>query len=237
MTDWLDQIDFCIKTYKRPKALARLRASIERFYPGAHITVNGQPDICEGRNALARDTQRPFLLFLDDDFEFTNSTTVLGLLAQIRTGPQMIDICGGGVEDVTPGGNVLRNSGGNFRLENRTLYLECCEKDDPGFRGFVQMVPNFFIARRGVFDKVRWRFGLGAEHADFFMQADAEGLLTYQDRRFTILHYLNSPCDPGYKAARWDVGGPILAFMDHWGVDRIVVNGKVVQTRPMEAVR
>lgn len=245
--DFLSQIDFCIKAYRRPKALARLLASIERFYPGAHVTVNQHPEIHTGRNQMVDATERPYLLFLDDDFEFDDDSFpcnseyiplchVGQLWAQLMALPAA-GIVAGGVIDCDGEELTLRNSGGNFRLEHGVLYLDACQKFDANYRGYVDVAPNFFIARREVFQPCRWRFGLGAEHADFFLQVWQAGWKVYQYRRFTILHHIADPesLAAPYREARWNTGEPIARFMDHWGIDRIVVNGKVVHSRPCYA--
>lgn len=238
MTDYLSQIDFCIKAHRlRPQAERNLVASIRRFYPDAAITINRDDELHTGRNALVKVTERPFLLFLDDDFYFEEFKLdpVWHLWSRFHDG-STLGISAGGVIDVRGQERALRNSGGNLRIENGSLYLDACDGLESNYRGDVDAVPNFFLARRDIFRDAQWRFGVGAEHADFFLQLKGKWAV-FQDRRWTISHDLNAPALPGYKAARWDVGENILRFMDHWGIDRIVVNGKVVHSRPMEVVR
>ena len=232
--NWLDEIDFCIKTYKRPKALERLLASIEKFYPGAQVTVNHGPCIAAGRNAMVAATKRPFLLMLDDDFIFTEETNIEPLYLELQAEADA-GVAGGVVMDLTERGRIQRQSGGNAFIKGRAFYLTS------RLRGMLSskwcdIVPNFCLIRREVFETCRYRWGIGAEHGDFFLQVrDADWRVLQRDD-VRIDHDVSSPADPGYKAARWATGENILRFMDHWGIDRIVVNGSVVHSRPMETV-
>lgn len=224
-TDFLSEIDFCIKTYLRPQACENLVQSIRKFYPGAQIMVNEDPCIAKGRNAMVRGTKRPFLLMLDDDFLFTEETDIGWLRDVLHIVP--CHVAAGIVVDCSNGDRVPRNSGGNLRLHDGTLYLDKLSRD----RGTVDVVPNFFLARREIFKDCQWRFGIGAEHADFFMQLKEREFMVVQDDRITIDHDLNAPALPGYKAARWNVAANVLAFMNHWGIDQVLVNGKVAHNR------
>lgn len=226
---FLDEIDFCIKAYKRPKALERLRQSIKRFYPEAHITVNVDPCIAAGRNEMVAVTKRPFLLFLDDDFELTEETQIDRLFFPLRNTPSL-GIVGGMVMDWINGERVPRNSGGYLTIENGVMRL------DRAPHGLVDVVPNFFIAKRSVFDHCRFRWGIGAEHADFFMQVKNSGWLVLQEP-VPIDHHPFSEALPGYKAARWNTGENILRFMEFWGIDSVCVNGRVVHSSPMGVTR
>lgn len=241
VSDWLSEVNFCIKTYKRPQALDRLLASIGRYYPNACLTVNSHPELHTGRNEMVDATDRPYLLFLDDDFEFDDGylgplpSTVWHLMSRFHEGSDL-GICAGGVVDCMNDERTLRNSGGLITRDNGSLRLDACEKVDANYRGYVDVVPNFFLARREVFETARWRWGVGAEHIDFFMQLLGKWKV-YQDRRFTILHHIGDPesMTSEYRNARWNIGEPVRLFLDHWDIDRVVVNGKVVHSRPVYA--
>lgn len=226
MTSMSDVV-FCIKTYMRPIALQRLRKSIQDFYPGVDPVIQSGPEIHTGRNIMVALTKRPFLLFLDDDFCFTPETRIELLLAEMDD--PTVGVAAGFVADCTPEGRHLRQSGGMLRIENGCAYLDARNYDSSKY---VDVVPNFCLIRRAVFDTCCYRWGIGAEHLDFFMQVKQAGWRVVQLDSVVIDHYPFSPALPGYKAARWDVGGNVLAFLNHWGLNSIVVNGKVVHSRP-----
>lgn len=234
----MHDVVFCIKAYKRPEALSRLHWSIHELYPGVgvmtlpdvSIVTNHDPGIDVGRNQMVSETKRPFLLMLDDDFRFIAETRIEDLLAEMDD--PTVGVVAGVVMDCIEGTRVQRSSGGTLRIENGYAHL------DTRLRGglnskYTDVVPNFCLIRREVFDTCRYRWGIGAEHLDFFMQVKDAGWKVVQIDSVSIDHYPFSPALPGYKAARWDVGANILAFLDHWNLNGIIVNGKIVHSRPM----
>ena len=225
----MHDVVFCIKAYKRPHALANLRDSIRWYYPNAFVSVNEWPGIDTGRNEMVRTSNLPFLLMLDDDFLFTGETGIEDLLIEMDD-PRIGIAAGVVIDNLQDGERVARNSGGTMRIENGYVHLD---KRLPEHGKYTDVTPNFCLIRREVFDTCRYRWGIGAEHLDFFMQVKDAGWKVVQLDSVSIDHYPFSPALPGYKAARWDVGGNILAFLNHWNLNGIIVNGKIVHSRPM----
>lgn len=238
MSDYLSQIDFCIKAHRlRPQAERNLVASIRQFYPDAAITINRDDELHTGRNALVKVTERPFLLFLDDDFVFTKETRIevlFGEMADIEIG-----IAAGIVLNNNGNTRVVRHSGGSVYIADRACRVV---SRIPGLMvsKYIDIAPNFILVRRSVFMTSKWRFGIGAEHADFFLQVRDAGWKVVQIDECRIDHDLLAGQDHAYKRHRWDhelIARNMLAFMDQWGIDRIIDNGKLVHSRPMEVVR
>jgi hypothetical protein len=139
-----------------------------------------------------------------------------------------IGVAGGVVMDWINGVRVQRNSGGMLTIRDGAMRLDSPDQTSK----WRDVVPNFCLIRREVFRTCQYRWGIGAEHADFFLQVRDAGWKVCQIDGAVIDHHHFSPALPGYKQARWNVGEPIAAFLLHWGLTRIVVNGKTVHSLP-----
>jgi len=172
-------IAFCIKTFERPKQVERLVRSIKEFYPKAHIYIvddSKEPmkgsfpmefdsGLSAGRNLLIRNTKEPYLLFLDDDFVFTKDTKVEKLVELLEKNPEF-GIMGGAMRQ----DGVIRHYEGYLKFDGEKMI---CNKNTIPREDFIEtgLILNFFLARREVFDSVRWDSDLKlAEHADFFLR-------------------------------------------------------------------
>ncbi len=172
-------IAFCIKTFERPKMVERLVESIKQFYPKAKIYIaddSREPmkgsfpmefdsGLSAGRNLLIRKTKEPYLLFLDDDFVFTEQTRIENLVKILENNPDLGIIGGAMKQDGT-----IRHYEGYVRFQGDKLVYDkrVVQRD-----GFIEtgLILNFFLARREVFDNVRWDNDLKlAEHSDFFLR-------------------------------------------------------------------
>jgi glycosyltransferase involved in cell wall biosynthesis len=172
-------IAYCIKTFERPKQVNRLVKSIKRFDKKAKIYIaddSHEPmkssfkmefdsGLSAGRNLLIRNTKEPYLLFLDDDFIFTEQTRIGILLGILKKNPEL-GLIGGAVRET----GAIRHYEGCLKLEDEVLTIDkkVIQRD-----GFVEtgLILNFFLARREVFDNVMWDSDLKlAEHTDFFLR-------------------------------------------------------------------
>jgi len=264
---WIESVDFVVKTYLRPRALLRLLWSIERHYPAAHVTIAddgelaassdqdsracraliaARPDwelltlprdsgVVAGRNALIHATRRPYLLFLDDDFRFTEATRIERLWLRLQEEPAT-GLVAGSCWDVQGGARELRNSGGTFQLHGETLEITTGAWRDRE-RGLRDYIPQFFLARRGVFETVRWRGGLGGEHYDFCLQLQRSAWRVAQDLSVTVDHDLAIEALPGYRERRLDVAAAQQQLLETWGLQRVVQDGQVILQRADAAAR
>jgi (N-acetylneuraminyl)-galactosylglucosylceramide N-acetylgalactosaminyltransferase len=172
-------IAYCIKTFERPKQVERLVKSIKKFDKKAKIYIaddSHEPmkgsfamefdsGLSAGRNLLIRKTKEPYLLFLDDDFVFSKDTKIEKLLEILEKNKEL-GLIGGAMRET----GAIRHYEGYLKLENEVLTIDkkVIQRD-----GFVEtgLILNFFLARRELFDSVRWDSDLKlAEHSDFFLR-------------------------------------------------------------------
>lgn len=111
----LRRVTFGITAFERPRHVERLVASIQRYYPGARITVadNGREKAClpgevavvdlpfdcglsAARDALAAQLATAYLLMLEDDFVFCDQTRI-ETFAEIMDSDQDLGSIGGTV--------------------------------------------------------------------------------------------------------------------------------------------
>lgn len=145
------------------------------------------------RNRLVKVTQRPYVLLLEDDFKFTKETKIEKLYYLMEIG----DVVGGAVYNglnrfkfefnFRENGDTLEQVSDNnqffgYSKKNKSIFkldldldnfenLDCKKSLYEDFILFkkTQCIPNFFLAKRSVFDKISWNDKLKwAEHQNFF---------------------------------------------------------------------
>ena len=122
--DVAQQVTACITAYQRPAALARLLASLNRYWPELRVEVEDTGgNLSAGRNRLVERCGTPFALILEDDFEFTGETHLEPLLAILKSD---CEIAGAG-------GSVVEHG----RLRYWCHNFDC-------FRGAANMVPSWY---------------------------------------------------------------------------------------------
>jgi GT2 family glycosyltransferase len=194
----LESVDIIIKTFMRGACLRRLVASILDRYPRAHLNIadDSDPDadtreyyagleaqghqvlvlpfnvgISAGRNALVARTTRPFLLFLDDDFVFTERTRIETMVEVMCSDPA-IGVVGGSLLDF---GTDLRSYEFTMEIAGRLGHSYPIGPPTQTIAGHrcrdSQIVLNFALFRREVFDDVQWDESLKTlEHKDFYLR-------------------------------------------------------------------
>jgi hypothetical protein len=113
--------------------------------------------VSEGRNRLIRETQRPFLLILDDDYCFTENTRIEQMLDRALS-DRCAGIVGGLVIDVFKGRRVPRIVAGTLGILGDCLVHTVGAWHDMR-RHACDYVSNFGLFRREIFDAVAWRGG------------------------------------------------------------------------------
>lgn len=226
----LEELTVMVKTFERPRALARFLESVRRLFPTLRVIVvddSRAPSrhagvetvalpfdsgVSAGRNAgLARVTT-PFFVLADDDFVFFHRTELSHAVAALRAHGS-IDVLGGTVIDLplyrtvdmrdrrAPGASEPPAVGSIGGLERREL------------------IRNFFVARTERVRLVGWDDALKrVDHADFF--ARARGVLRVaEDPGFAVLH-AKTPFDEGYMAHRQDVARDMALLRLRWGTGK-----------------
>jgi glycosyltransferase involved in cell wall biosynthesis len=189
--------------------------------------------ISHGRNQLIKASAEPYILLMDDDIVFPASSDI-ALLADVLAGEPNIGI-------VAP---VLRNEGNAFGAyfcnENYARGLDLRRDGSlitrvpsakiilkAGAAEFIHadQVVNCFLARREVFDSVRWdeRIKIEYEHMDFFlslkldgrwMAAVAQNASAIHLRRDEDMDYIRArrSFSSAYFLAKWNASSVINRF-------------------------
>jgi len=131
------------------------------------------------RNYLISQTKEPFILIIDDDYifdELTNFEPMINLLLS----EENVGIIGGGLNDRTTVpirvyiDKIKNNNLNKLTYVTKSIqYLESkATIKQKSYRYFkTEMVPNFFLAKREVFDDIKWDNELKLiEHSDFFLR-------------------------------------------------------------------
>jgi Glycosyl transferase family 2 len=187
---WIDQVTLCIRTFQRPRCVARAIRTFKSRYPAMRVLVGDDgrrplyPDgwtrggvtwvtlpydrgIGAGRNAVLARTTTPFLVNLDCDHS-ANETTDLGRLHEFleRSGFDLV------------GGTTGQWSVARFRREGDLLFVEVGHPPREIEAGVFETdrASTFFMART---DRVR---ALGwdekrklLEHTEFFYRTWRDG--------------------------------------------------------------
>lgn len=236
MDDLLADVDIVVKTFMRQTSLRRLVASIEKHYPGSpiHIADDSELDqdtrsyyaglsmrghgvitlpynvgVSVGRNALVDSTRRPYVLILDDDFVFIESTNI-EVLREVLDSDPSLGVAAGTVLD--NGSDVSRYEY-NVRMRSGILHYFPADGPSVSIGGHhchsAEVVHNFALFRRTVFDTVRWDEHLKMlEHSDFFLRLKRSPWRVVHVPEVKIAHFHDSP--PGYADFRFDPENRLL---------------------------
>lgn len=173
----LDQVTACITTFRRADCLARLKASIKRFYPDLKILVEDtRGNLSAGRNRLYARCETPYVLMLEDDFVCTEETRIERLLSVLEQTPALGGVAGCTREPKEPGtvgrgGRIwwdrdfvrirdkchLARARRAFRTAGNVRYRPC------------DIVINFGVFRRDTLRAIPWDERLPVmEHTDWY---------------------------------------------------------------------
>ncbi|MBI4615133.1 MAG: glycosyltransferase [Planctomycetes bacterium] len=233
---------FCVKTFDRPACATRLVESILDQYPDAAIYVadDGREPvsvpratairlpfdsgISSGRNRLVRETREPFLLFHDDDFVYGDSTRIEILLEFLLQHPEF-GLVAGAVE-IPPGRRWSFEGWLHLHdgvLEHRPDTSPVSDEVPPWKE--VGTCMNFLLARRRVFEAVRWDEELKvAEHVPFLVDLARASCRAAFTPAVVVEHHVHYAPDyaryrlraPIYEALGLAKRG-IREFVDYWG--------------------
>ena len=133
-------------------------------------------------NAIVDRLERPYLLMGSDDFDFSTLEVNLGILELERalTFMPKVDIAAGRVNNNPYEFNLYVNSDIGY-VEERPVTIH--ERPDVSYivTYDVDLTVNYFLARKHVFEKVRWDSDVkigGGEHAAFFLDLRYYGFKT-----------------------------------------------------------
>ncbi|MBN1260001.1 MAG: glycosyltransferase [Anaerolineae bacterium] len=221
-----------VKTFERPRAVARLVESLRRLYPDLRllvvddsrepaplpgvewITLPYDSGVSAGRSAGLQRVQTPFTLLLDDDFVFYRHSGVRAAFSAMQQYPE-IDIMGGAALQLP------HFHAPDYRTAG--LYPTTAAPVRPigshiGPFPVYDKVPNFYIARTGRLRLVDWDPQIKRmDHADFFTRA--RGVLTsVYNEKLRCLH-AQTPFDAHYMQHRGNVEADIALLRWRYYLD------------------
>ncbi|PJF19792.1 hypothetical protein PSACC_00402 [Paramicrosporidium saccamoebae] len=199
-----------VKTMDRMHKVFELVSSLRQYYPNLPILVANDGSqafdtpagpkrgftylplpydtgLSEARNIMVDKVETPLMMILDDDFVFTEHSDLGYLVHQLIS--NRLDI-------VAASSPADRNQHGfNYvgLLERRDRQVHLIHGDRGGIPGStcvrVDLVPNIFVARRVVLEKIRWDpiLKLG-EHEDFFLRAMEADIKVANCRSVELTH-------------------------------------------------
>lgn len=158
-------VTFCVTTFKRPDALARLLGSIQQYYPDVRVvTVDTKGNLSWGRNHAVRQVTTPYLMILEDDFVFTEETNVR-LLLQILQEDKELGMIGGAVNGCHTAYNFDEFRFGLSQVPANTIRKNKFDQE----YAVCDYTDNFGLFRKEVFADYQWDEELEIhEHINFF---------------------------------------------------------------------
>jgi len=225
----LTQLTAIIKTFERPRVLARLLASMHKYYPELRVLVaddslDGQSrefpvsantyylrlpadvGLSAGRNAMLARVRTPYFLLLDDDLQFHRRTRLETLLQSVAGGEQ--DLVAGDLIGCQRKWLFVQRKPqpghGTLHVQggNLTLRRGGLLTDDGLVR--CDLVHNFFVART---DRVRAMGGWDPdlkldEQVEFFFRARQFSLRVGMCPEVTAFHWATRRPGPRYSEYR-----------------------------------
>jgi GT2 family glycosyltransferase/glycerol-3-phosphate cytidylyltransferase-like family protein len=198
------------------------------------IRLTKNSGISLGRNAIVKRAREKVVLMMDDDIEIRSDAYIDRMLTTLFADPDMGVVAGllyeepmdkaapprplAGSNDYQFGLRFERQNGMLVRL---AALREDCETERGVHYRLADQVVNFFVARREVFDTVRWdpRIKVEYEHMDFFLalQATPWKAAVCLDAKAT---HMRSPHDVAYNQARRSINHNY--FLRKHGIHRVL---------------
>lgn len=183
-----------IKTFWRDEYLFRCVESLRQIYPDIKIIVGDDGfesgykldflkkmnaeyvrlpfdcGITYARNRLIEKTKTKYVLIGDDDFKYIENAG----LEKMKIILEKFDIAGGRVNTFGELGNY---QGFILKEGNKFVYKELDLEKLKTYKGIkygkCDVIYNFFLAKRKIFEKIKWdeNIKVAYEHSDFFLDA------------------------------------------------------------------
>ena len=174
-------------------SLVSCKEQVKKDFPKANIKFYELPYDCGlsyGRNFLVKKVKTKYFCLCDDDFIFDKKTDLEGALEMLKEND--LDILGGYFRNykivssykdyiIRLGQKIFHyelptNYIANIKEKNHVLTVDYRIKDFPEYEK-VDIVHNFFVAKKSIIDKNPWDEELKLqEHTAFFYQAKKNGL-------------------------------------------------------------
>lgn len=220
-----------VKTFLRDKVCDACISSLRMRYPDIHILVADDgyeseekesnmkalgvdeyvrmpfnSGLTKGRNLLISKVKTPYVLIGDDDFYYINSVSLEKMVKLL----DKADIVGGSL--VVDGKPVHYEAYLSYSDDGKGLIYTAMKQDEFEQYGdirykYCDLTFNFFVARKEVFDKVKWdeNIMVAYEHSEFFLSAKEAGLKVCFTPDSVVQHRIpNIEADPEYMKYRGD---------------------------------
>lgn len=239
-------VTIVVKTIGRMPKVLELVETAQRLYPavpvlvgddgkGARDTAEGPKrgffylpfaydiGLSEGRNRLVGRVKTPYALFLDDDFRLTEQSNLGLLVHELAQGRHDL-VAGKSPNCDTDYSGILRV------LSRGRLVLLPTRRPVAGSQCLrVDMVPNLFLAKVALFDRLKWDPALKlGEHEDFFLRARRLGVRVATCPAVTFDHRQTPRAaqTPEYRRLRERVWGFLAQALQKHGLRELVVFGR-----------
>ena len=225
--NYLEEITFGIKTFKRPDAVGRLIDSILKMYPTANVLVvdDSGDDINQyikekfpttkwitkplniglsaGRNVLVDNTETEYLFLMDDDYIFNKTIDIKEIYEKLIE--LNLDLLAGTVSDKSGSNFRPRNYHGTFEIKDDILYVKKNHFDEEWDSEVmkVDFAMNLFLAKTETLRDVKWEEKLKlAEHLEWYLRYSKK----YKLGKFKLpkfnMHHDNSVGNSEYNKYR-----------------------------------
>ncbi len=180
------EVTAIIKTFERKECLDNLINSIKYYYPDLPIIVvddskNPTPrqdveyhilpfdsGVSKGRNFLVSKVKTPYVLVLDDDYQFIKETKIEKLLDVLKN--TSIDMIGGRWIMRKDGKIKLHSYHGQLKIRDGLLYhLKKSKGKESGYK-LYDIIHQFYLTRTETLKKYPWDENQKVcDHIDFFL--------------------------------------------------------------------
>ena len=180
-----------------------------------------------GRNMIVKKAKEDYILMMDDDIRLNDSESIERMKC-ILDSKEDIGLCAGMVyqesNELFGGENYSR--GLRLEIDGGALYRYKSEgklsKVDGMLFNYADQVVNFFLAKREIFNDVRWdeRIKIEYEHIDFFLNLKKTRWKATVCLNTKLTHCINKTVDPVYFRYRYSA--PIQYFYGKHGIQNII---------------
>jgi len=183
--------------------------------------------ISAGRNAMVKAITEDYVLMMDDDIlippgdgllkmkEVLDSDSKLGVVAALLGLENSLELYGGktyanGLRFERNGALLLRVSAGGAVSETGGVLFK-----------YADQVPNFFLAKRQVFDSVRWddKILVEWEHMDFFLRLKEAG---WKAAVCVDVRAVHQRSEPTYEYEGYRRAGVPSYFLQKHGLEKVI---------------
>ncbi len=224
------QVTIAVKTFERPRAIARFVRSARRVFAGRivvaddsrqpwqsrdpHVTVLPLPfnsGVSFGRNSALDAVTTPYVLICDDDFVFTHATRWESALEYLERHREVDAVAGLQIE-VPRWYSLVFDGDPLFPGHETPLVAPGTIIDGLPVR---LMTPQAYLARTASIQAVRWNESLRVvDHRDFFSRA-AGRLVFVQDEAIPVFH-ARTPWNRFFTTYREDTAADLAWLGQFW---------------------